>query len=139
MTIDKGSWGFRRTAGAMDYLTPQELIYQLVSTVSCGGNFLINVGPTKDGMIAPILEERLLQMGQWLDINGDAIYESNPWKLAQNDSSTKGVWYTSKEKRVFAIILEQAWPQEEDQDGKIRIVLGSVDPKAVDVKEITML
>jgi alpha-L-fucosidase len=140
MTLDLRSWGFRRNAEASDYLSPQALISQLVSTVSCGGNFLINAGPTRDGMIPAIQEERLLQMGQWLGINGDAIYESTPWKVSQNDSSTKGVWYTSKgSNKVFAIILEEAWPQEEDSDGQVRIVLGSVDSKSVSISNITML
>ena len=42
-------------------------------------------------MIVPIQEERLLQLGKWLSINGDAIYESTPW-TAQKDSEEAGVW-----------------------------------------------
>ncbi|XP_071112652.1 alpha-L-fucosidase-like [Haliotis cracherodii] len=91
MTIDKKSWGFRREAVLDDYLTMEEIIAVLVETVSCGGNLLINVGPTKYGMISPIYEERLRQMGQWLKVNGEAIYASKPW-LAQNDTVTPGVW-----------------------------------------------
>ena len=52
---------------------------------------LINVGPAADGTIPPLMEERLLQMGTWLKINGDAIYSSVPWKK-QNDTITKGIW-----------------------------------------------
>ena len=58
---------------------------------SCGGNLLVNVGPTKYGEIAPIYEERLRQMGQWLKINGEGIYGTKPWKY-QNDSLTPNVW-----------------------------------------------
>jgi len=58
---------------------------------SCGGNLLINVGPTADGMIAPIYEERLRQMGSWLAVNGEAIYASKPWKH-QKDTVTSSVW-----------------------------------------------
>ena len=52
---------------------------------------LINVGPTKDGIIGPIYEERLRQMGHWLDVNGDAIYGTKPW-LYQNDTTNPNVW-----------------------------------------------
>ena len=56
------------------------------------GNLLVNVGPTRDGRISPIMEERLRQMGEWLSINGEAIYSTSPW-TTQNDSYTKGVWF----------------------------------------------
>lgn len=64
----------------------------LVETVSCGGNMLMNVGPTADGVIAPIFEERLRQMGQWLKVNGEAIYNTTVWR-AQNDSATPNIWW----------------------------------------------
>ncbi|XP_046582092.1 alpha-L-fucosidase-like [Haliotis rubra] len=90
MTIDKKSWGFRREAVLEDFLTSDEIIAVLAETVSCGGNMLINVGPTKYDMISPIYEERLRQMGEWLKVNGEAIYASKPW-VAQNDTITPGV------------------------------------------------
>ncbi len=51
----------------------------------------MNVGPTKDGRIVPIFEERLRQLGSWLKINGQAIYETKPWKH-QNDTTTPQIW-----------------------------------------------
>ena len=59
--------------------------------LSCGGNLLINVGPTKDGIIVPIFEERLRQMGQWLDVNGEGIYGTKPWTF-QNETLNGNVW-----------------------------------------------
>jgi len=112
MTLDRKSWGFRRNAVYADYLSMEELISALVSTVSCGGNLLINVGPTSAGIISPIFEERLTQLGQWLGVNGEAIYSSKPWK-AQNDTLTKDVWYTSAMSgstlNVYAMAL--SWPR----------------------------
>jgi len=132
MTLDRQSWGFRRNAAFADYLSIEELLLDLASTVSCGGNLLINVGPTADGIIAPIFEERLTQLGMWLDVNGEAIYSSKPWK-AQNDTITQGIWYTSKAMNsttyVYAILM--SWPM-----GPV-LSLGAVTPTPATT--ITML
>jgi alpha-L-fucosidase len=58
---------------------------------SLGGNLLVNAGPTAYGMISPIYEERLRQMGGWLGVNGDSIYGTQPWKF-QNDTTNPDVW-----------------------------------------------
>ncbi|XP_028294173.1 plasma alpha-L-fucosidase-like isoform X1 [Gouania willdenowi] len=107
MTIDSRSWGYRRNAPLSDFLTIQQLIAMLVETVSCGGNLLMNVGPTHDGRITPIFEERLRQMGSWLKVNGEAIYNTTAWR-AQNDSTLPNMWYTFRpqENAVFAILLD---------------------------------
>ena len=67
---------------------------------SCGGNILINVGPTADGIIVPIFEERLRQLGSWLKVNGEAIYASKPWKH-QNDPETSYVWLVQSVRSVI--------------------------------------
>ena len=71
---------------------------------------MLNIGPTKEGTIAPVFEERLRQMGYWLSINGEAIYGSKPWKY-QNDTTNPDVWYTmssssSGDSLVYAILLK---------------------------------
>ncbi|KAK9702652.1 Alpha-L-fucosidase [Popillia japonica] len=104
MTVDKSSWGYRRNINYNSVLTSFELIKTMVETVSCGGNILINVGPTKEGTIIPIFQERLLDLGKWLDINGEAIYESTPWSV-QNDTIAK-VWYTAK---PGTVLLPSCW------------------------------
>lgn len=125
MTIDKLSWGYRREAGISDYLTIGELVKQLVETVSCGGNLLMNIGPTLDGTISVVFEERLRQMGSWLKVNGEAIYETHTWR-SQNDTVTPDVWYTfkPKEKLVYAIFLK--WPTSGQLFlGQPKAILGS--------------
>ena len=52
----------------------------------------MNVGPTKDGKIIPLFEERLRQLGQWLRVNGESIYSSKPWSH-QNDTMARNIWY----------------------------------------------
>ena len=47
MTIDQKSWTIRRNMELTDILSPEDIISEIVITVSCGGNILINVGPTK--------------------------------------------------------------------------------------------
>ena len=100
-----------------DILSMEELISTLVTTVSCGGNLLMNVGPNSDGIIEPIFEERLRSVGDWLHINGDAIYSSSPW-ICQNDTLASDIWYTKKSSNVFAFIL--SW--------KTSFILGCVSP-----------
>ncbi|KAM7359161.1 alpha-L-fucosidase [Cochliomyia hominivorax] len=110
-TLDKQSWGQRYDVTLKDFMTSEDVIQELVTTISCNGNVLINVGPTKYGTILPIFEERLRDMGHWLKINGEAIYASKPW-LYQNDTITPFVWYTSKIEKdkqlihIYAIVLE---------------------------------
>jgi len=104
LTIDRSSWSYNRRASLSEYMSIYDLLNQLVTTVSCGGNMLLNVGPTGDGRITPIYEERLTQIGQWLAINGESIYGTTPWRV-QNESD---VWYTKKGTTVYAIAL--SWP-----------------------------
>jgi alpha-L-fucosidase len=89
---------------------------------------LINVGPTKEGTIPVVFEERLRQLGAWLGVNGEAIYETKPWKY-QNDTTNSDVWYTSKGDAVYGIVTK--YPK----NGKVRITA----PQAADSTEISLL
>ena len=51
----------------------------------------MNIGPTSDGRIIPLFQERLKQFGKWLKVNGEAIYGTKPW-IAQQDIFNPKVW-----------------------------------------------
>lgn len=76
------SYGYNRNEDAWDYNSAQSLVLQLIDKVSRGGNFLLDIGPDAHGKIPPIMQERLLQIGDWMHINSEAIYNTVRWKTS---------------------------------------------------------
>ncbi len=74
------SYGYNRNEQLKDYKSGQELILFLIDIVSRGGNLLLDIGPTADGRIPVIMQQRLIEIGDWLKVNGEAIYETTAWK-----------------------------------------------------------
>lgn len=109
LTIDKTSWGYNRNATLDQYMSVKDLVHELIKVVAFNGNMLLNVGPGSDGTLGPIFVDRLLGLGEWLKINGGAIYGTRPWLVCQNETSSS-TFYTRKENKLFAHFTE--WPSD---------------------------
>ncbi len=83
------SFGLNRNEDLDAYGTSKELIKRFVQTVANGGGMILNVGPAADGMIPLIQQERLIQLGNWLDINGEAIYGSQAYTIRTEQKPIK--------------------------------------------------
>ncbi len=97
------SYGYNRQESAEDYNSTAELLEQLSLVTAGGGNFLLCVGPTADGRIPVIMQQRLLEIGDWLKINGEAIYgaKANPFWPRTFDWGT----ITQKENKLYLHIF----------------------------------
>lgn len=122
--ISRGNWSYNRLERLEDYLSERDLIHLLVETVALGGNLHLDVSPRADGTIPLLQQERLTQMGDWLKVNGEAIYGTRRWIVASEGPMVESVnpcldkkwrWtetrqrpmvhYTSKGDAVYAICL----------------------------------
>jgi alpha-L-fucosidase len=84
----------------------------LVDIVARGGNLLLNVGPSADGQIPLAQAVRLLGLGWWLRVNGDAVYGTRPWSTqAGVTADGRQVRYTARDGAVYALV--QGAPADE--------------------------
>ena len=81
------SYGYNRAESLRDYHSARELTLMLIDLVSRGGNFLLDIGPTADGLIPVIMEQRLNEIGDWLKVNGEAIYGTRNWRRTRQWSA----------------------------------------------------
>lgn len=96
------TWGFK--SYDHNWKPVSELIQKLVDIVSKGGNYLLNVGPTAEGIIPQPSVERLLGVGEWLQTNGDAVYGTAPGPI----QGLEWCRSTAKGHKVYLHIFD--WP-----------------------------
>ncbi|MEM7531711.1 MAG: alpha-L-fucosidase [Chloroflexota bacterium] len=127
-SVSKNSWGY---IDDHKYKDVSMLIHDLVDIVSKNGALLLNVGPKADGTIPDIEIEMLREIGRWLEVNGEAIYDTGYWtvfgegptKVAEGaftDTKRAGftgedIRFTTKGDTLYATVM--AWPG----DGNVTI------------------
>lgn len=105
------SYGYNQFETAEHYFSSKQLIDLLIEKVSNGGNLLLNIGPKANGLIPVVMQQRLLDMGKWLEVNGEAIYGTKAWVDRPDSMQESGVFYTLKGKNLYVICTD--WPQHD--------------------------
>lgn len=119
------SWGYNSYDN--DWKSPQEVLFWLIEIVSKGGNYMLNIGPTAEGVVPQPSVTCLNAIGDWLEINGEAIYGTQRWET-NHEGPTKiemrgtgerekhgfnanftinDFWFTQKGNDLYAICLTQ--------------------------------
>ena len=124
------SFGVNHNERLGNFLSSKDLISHFVQLVAAGGGLTLNVGPEADGTIPFIQQERLMDLGKWLQTNGEAIYGSRPWLRAydtrpythkRNDSLLIFNWVrNAPEKDITVDSFNAVWnftitPKQTDQ------------------------
>jgi alpha-L-fucosidase len=143
------SWGFKKNDH--NWKTTQVLVHNLVDIASKGGNLLLNVGPTSEGLIPEPSVERLHAIGEWMKVNSEAIYGTHNWrtyKEGPNDLVTdyydkdkvrrvnftaQDIRFTTRNNILYATCL--AWPDKE-------VMIKSLGKKSMPeakIADVTML
>ncbi len=103
------SFGYNQVEDLDNYMTSDTLVDLLIEKVAAGGNLLLDIGPTSDGRIPIIQQQRLLDMGHWLEVNGEAIYGTSKWEGSKNKDH-ENTFFTKKGNDLYVLCTE--FPKE---------------------------
>jgi len=145
-SVSNKSWGYINDD---TFKSPDFIVHQLIDIVSKNGNLLLNIGPRSDGTKPEEVQRVLLEVGAWLNVNGEAVYGSRPWRVygegptkvaagSFHDTETttykpEDFRFTTKGDVLYAIGL--AWPSNGEA------VIHSLAPNAGSstVRSVTLL
>jgi alpha-L-fucosidase len=148
------TWGYNQFD--RDWKTPEELLFWLVDIASKGGNYLLNVGPKPDGSFPAESVRQLAAVGQWLKVNGEAVYGTQKWAVRREgpvekqvkgtderekagfraDFTPEDFWFTTKGNAVYAITLK---PAPGRQVRLKTLAKGSPAAQAMKIRRVTVL
>jgi len=99
------TWGYARND--TNWKSSEDLIRKLIDIASKGGNFLLNVGPTAEGVFPDAINERLAQIGAWMKVNGESIYGTtqSPFRKLSFDGRV-----TAKGNTLYLHVFN--WPKD---------------------------
>ena len=112
------TWGFKSYDDK--WKTPEVLIRNLIDIASKGGNYLLNVGPTAQGLIPQPSVESLAAIGRWMKVNGESIYATSASPFPEQPDFGR---VTSKPNRLFLHVFN--WPA----DGNLMVPAGAKEVK----------
>jgi alpha-L-fucosidase len=124
------TWGFR--SDDLDWKSTEELLYWLTSISSKGGNYLLNIGPTGEGLFPEESLTRLKDMGEWMKVNGESVYGTVKWIVNHEGPTTISVkgtesreesgfntnitpqdfWFSKKDNNLYVTSLK--WPENKE-------------------------
>ncbi len=151
LTDDSIDWNAWCNIDDPAYKDTNRLIDFLVDVVSKNGAVLLNITPTAQGEIPEEVERRLLEMGEWLELNGEAIYDTRPWvvygegaleitegHLSENknkDATAEDIRFTVNGEQLYAIAMD--WPQGNTLT--IRTLSDKCEHLSAPIKRVTLL
>lgn len=112
-------WGYNKNDH--NWKSANQLVWNLVDVVAKGGNYLLNVGPTREGVFPDVSIDRLREIGEWTKVNSEAIYHTKTWDHFQEGNNIRFAQNSKGEVYVY----HNGWPGGELVIKKIKPVTGS--------------